>query len=237
MHRIYQNEYACESRGIQQLDALESLLVYLIEKFGPLTSTKLFELVCCFGSHGIVNSSSCIEKIVAGSLQNLMLEKHTILYSPEYGIWKLNRDHGTSSVNSTGVLDVFPRLTLRNFSKSEKSINVKGVGSEYVYVVYQSEARIESILRNRKNWPLKVGRTNNLQRRVAQLSESGPNSLVIGIAYKSHDAKGLEKFIHKALHDQKQACEIPGRREWFYSNLDEISDLRRQFERKSFLAA
>ena len=219
------------------MDALETLLMFLIEKFGPLTSPKLFELVSCFGSHGVVNPSSSIEKVISLSLQNLMFEKHAILYSAEFGNWKIN--HGKNDNLSVEVEQqkALPRFILRNPLYSEQSLNVKGSGNEYVYVVYQSEARIESVLRNRQNWLLKVGRTNNLQRRVAQLSESGPNSLVIGIAFKTYDAKGLEKHIHKALNSQKKACEIPGRREWFYSNMDEISFLRAQFEHNSSMVA
>jgi hypothetical protein len=225
------------SSDTQQKDALELLLIYLIGKFGPLNSPKLFELVSCFRSHGIVTPSSTFENVISSTLQNLMLEKHEILYVPEFGKWKLNEGITKKSINQTRRDKTLPKLTLRNVVNSEQLLNVKGVGNEYVYVVYQSESRIESILRNRQNWLVKVGRTNNLQKRVAQLSQSGPNSLVIGIAFKSYDSKGLEKYIHKALHSQKKACDIPGRREWFYSNLDEISRLREQFERKSLIAA
>ncbi len=237
VHKIIQYKDECESGGIQQVDALETLLMFLIEKFGPLTSTKLFELVSCFGSHGVVNPSSSIEKVISLSLQNLMLEKHAILYSAEFGNWKINDgkadNYGVEVEHQKGL----PRFSLRNVQSSEQALNVKGSGNEYVYVVYQSEARIESVLRNRQNWLLKVGRTNSLKRRVAQLSESGPNSLVIGIAFKTYDSKGLEKYIHKALQGQKRVCDIPGRREWFYSNMDEISRLRAQFERDSSLVA
>lgn len=233
VHEIIQIYSERESSGIQQVDALETLLIYLIGKFGPLTSPKLFELVSCFGSHGFVSSSSRIEKVISNSLQSLMFEKHQILYCPEFGKWKLN----DANLNgSTAELDYdleIPRFALRDVSDSGQSLNVKGVGNEYVYAVYHTESRIESVLRNRKNWLLKVGRTNNLQRRVAQLSESGPNSLVIGVAYKTYNSRGLEKYIHQALHAQKKECVIPGRREWFYSNVVEISSLRGQFENKS----
>ena len=237
VHKIIQTKHDCESGGVQQGDALESLLLYLIEKFGPLTFPKLSDLVSCFGSHGVVNRSSSIEKVISNTLQNLMLEKHAILYSPEFGNWKLNNGKSYLYCDEIDQQKILPKLNLRNDINSEKFLNVKGTGNEFVYVIYQSEARIESILRNRRNWLVKVGRTNDLQRRVAQLSESGPNSLVIGIAFKTNNSRGLEKFIHKALHGRKQACEIPGRREWFYSNLDEISDLRAQFERISLMAA
>jgi hypothetical protein len=232
VHEINQVYSECESSGIQQLDALETLLIYLIGKFGPLTSPKLFELVSCFGSHGFVGAASRIEKVISNTLQNLMFEKHQILYVPEFGKWKLNHaDLNGSEAELVCSLEI-PRFALRDVSDFEQSLNVKGVGDEYVYVVYHSESRIESVLRNRDNWLLKVGRTNNLQRRVAQLSESGPNSLVIGVAYKTYNSRGLEKYIHQALHAQKKECIIPGRREWFYSNVVEISSLRGQFENK-----
>jgi hypothetical protein len=237
VHKIIQVKRDGESGGNQKVDALETLLIYLIEKFGPLTSTKLFDLVSCFSSHGIVNPSSSIEKFISLSLQNLMLEKHLIFYSAKSGKWKINDGKSDNLGDEEDRQKALPRLILRNPRNSMCHLNVKGTGNEYVYVIYQSEARIESVLRNRTNWPLKVGRTNNLQRRVAQLSESGPNSLVIGIAFKTYDSKALEKYIHKALHDQKKACEIPGRREWFYSNMDEISLLRGQFEQNSSKAA
>jgi hypothetical protein len=237
VHKINQTKYDCESSGTQKMDALESLLIYLIGKFGPLTSLKLFELVSCFSSHGVVSPSSSIEKVISSTLQNLMLEKHQILYSPEFGNWKLNNGNVNGSKKDIHRHKALPRLILRNIINLEQPSNVKGVGNEYVYVIYQSESRIESVLRNRENWLLKVGRTNNLQRRVAQLSESGPNSLVIGIAFKTYDSKGLEKYIHKALHSQKKACDIPGRREWFYSNLVEISRLRAEYERHALMVA
>jgi hypothetical protein len=151
--------------------------------------------------------------------------------------WRLNdgeRDSlGLQPINNRR----FPKLTLRNSFSPDLPLNYKGVGNEFVYVVYQSESRVESVLRDRDNWLLKVGRTNNLRRRVSQLSESGPNSLVIGIAFKTYNSRGLEKYIHQSLHNQKKACDIPGRKEWFFSNLAEIEDLRGQFELKSLLVA
>ena len=177
-------------------------------------------------------TSSRFEKVISDALHTLMLEKHRILYRPEFGKWTPN----SGSINSSKLkLDFeveIPKFALRDLISFRKSMDVKGIGNEYVYAVYHSEARIESVLRNRENWLLKVGRTNNLQRRVAQLSESGPNSLVIGVAFQTYNSRGLEKYIHKALHAQKKECIIPGRREWFYSNVDEISHLRGQYENK-----
>ena len=230
--RIESTKFDIDSSGIQSEDALESLIIYLIAKFGPLTSFKIYELVTCFASHGIINSGSVFEKVVSITLNALMIDKHQLVYRPDDGKWLLNNRNSSYVHNINLENKPLPKLTLRSVSNSEIPIKYQGVGNEFVYVIYQSEARIESILRNTDNWVLKVGRTNNLRRRVAQLSLSGPNSLVVGAAFKTYNSRGLENYIHRYLHDQKKACYIPGRREWFFSNLLEIGNLRSQFEQK-----
>jgi hypothetical protein len=226
-----------ESGDSQIEDALDSLIIYLLEKFGPLGSQKIFELVSCFRSHGVVDSTSNIEKIVSAKLNSLMIDKHKVLYSTECGYWTINSGQNVDANSISVELKSIPKLSLRNTQDLQIPIEFRGVGNEFVYATYQSESRIESILRNQKNWLLKVGRTNNLKRRISQLSESGPNSLVIGAAFKTFNSRGMEKFIHDALHSQKKACEIPGRKEWFFSNLSEISNLRNEFEQKSLSIA
>jgi hypothetical protein len=107
--------------------------------------------------------------------------------------------------------------------------NQHGVGSDYVYVVYSSDLRIESIVNRRKHFPLKVGRTNNIARRISQLSEAGPSDLTIGTLFRTDDASRLERFIHKKLQDQGQHLDIPGRKEWFLSNLQQVTGYYQDF--------
>jgi hypothetical protein len=104
-----------------------------------------------------------------------------------------------------------------------------GVGSDFVYVVYSTELRIDSIVNGRKHFPLKVGKTNNIARRIAQLSEAGPSSLTLGTLFRTDEASRLERFIHKKLQDQGQHLDIPGRREWFLSNLQQVSGYYQDF--------
>jgi hypothetical protein len=85
--------------------------------------------------------------------------------------------------------------------------------------------RLEAILKSKDNWPLKVGKTNNLQRRIVQLSESGPNSLIIGLVIKSDNPIRLEKAIHNKLILNGQAIELAHRQEWFKSNLGQIKNI------------
>ena len=107
-----------------------------------------------------------------------------------------------------------------------------GVGSEFVYVVYSTDLRIESIVNGRKHFPLKVGKTNNIVRRIAQLSEAGPSSLTIGTLFRTDEASKLERYIHKKLQDKGQHLDIPGRKEWFLSNLSQVCGYYQEFTRE-----
>jgi hypothetical protein len=97
--------------------------------------------------------------------------------------------------------------------------------------MYETESRIDAILRNRDNWLLKVGRTNDVGRRVSELSQSGPNSLVIGAVFKTSSSKALEMFIHKRLASEGKKYDIPGRKEWFNSSLTEVHSLWLDFKK------
>ena len=102
-----------------------------------------------------------------------------------------------------------------------------------MYVVYSTELRIESIINGRRHFPLKVGKTNNIVRRISQLSESGPTALAIGMLFRTDQASRLEKFIHNKLRDEGQHLDIPGRKEWFLSNLQEVTGHYQDFIQES----
>ena len=122
--------------------------------------------------------------------------------------------------------------TFSGFKPSDMRFEKIGYGSEYVYVVYSKAMRLEAILKSKDNWPLKVGKTNNLQRRIVQLSESGPNSLTIGLVIKSDNPMRLEKAIHNKLTMNGQAIEIAHRQEWFKSNLGQIKSIYHGLKRR-----
>lgn len=92
--------------------------------------------------------------------------------------------------------------------------------------------RIEAIVKGWDVWPLKIGRTNNLHRRLKQLSESGPNLLSVGLSIRTSIAQELEKHIHQVLTKRGQDIALAGRREWFRSNIQQIEDIYRDFQNK-----
>ena len=101
-------------------------------------------------------------------------------------------------------------------------LNRFGIGNEYVYVIYSSDVRMESVINNFESFPIKVGKTKNITRRVEQLSQSGPNTLTIGAVFCTENSTQLEKYLHKKLTDSGQYLDIPGRREWFRSNVSQV---------------
>lgn len=103
-------------------------------------------------------------------------------------------------------------------------LNRFGIGKEYVYVIYSSDVRMESIINNFEFFPIKVGKTKNITRRVEQLSQSGPNTLTIGAVFCTENSTQLEKYLHRKLTDSGQYLDIPGRREWFRSNVSQVID-------------
>jgi hypothetical protein len=111
-----------------------------------------------------------------------------------------------------------------------------GVGSEYVYVIYSTDVRIEAIINKIEFFPLKVGKTKNIKRRVEQLSESGPNTLTVGAIFCTDISVDLERYIHSELKKAGQYLEVPGRREWFRSNISTVIGIYNNFilERRGY---
>lgn len=201
-------------------------MIFLIEKFGPLPTVKIFELVQCFHTLGVIGASDPINHFISVKLNQLMLEKQKIIYASNTGLWHEIFDPNFGELTKKSS---YPKLNIKGFEPRNTLYPIHGEGSEFVYVIYETESRIDAILKDRGSWLLKVGRTNNIERRVSEISQSGPNSLVIGTVFKTNNSKDLEMFIHKRLAFDCKKYEIPGRKEWFNSNLVEIYGLWLEF--------
>jgi hypothetical protein len=199
----------------------------LIKKFGPLSTEKIFALVQCFHSLGVIGTNDPIKYFVSLKLNELMLKKQKLIYASHTGLWhEIFDPNFGKSYNKKN----YPKLNIKKFEPRNTIYTSYGAGSEFVYVMYETESRINAILKDRASWLLKVGRTNNVDRRISEISQSGPNSLVVGMVFKTNYSKSLEKFIHERLTSEHKKYEIPRRKEWFNSNLAEIFELWREFE-------
>jgi hypothetical protein len=112
-------------------------------------------------------------------------------------------------------------------------LNSFGVGKEFVYIIYSTDVRIEAILNKFETFPLKIGKTKNIKRRVEQLSESGPNTLTVGAVFGTDNSADLESYIHCKLKMAGQYLEIPRRREWFRSNIPTVMRVYNDFVREN----
>lgn len=157
-----------------------------------------------------------------------MSDDNDLAYSPFDGRFSLTRENkGQSPVIG---LDTFSR-----FAPSDMKFEKLGYGSQFVYVMYSKAARYEAILKGSEIWPLKVGKTNNLITRCIKLSESGPNLLTIAFAIRSDKPKLLERRIQAKLTDEGRLIEMPHRKEWFLSNLNQVKAIYNNLQRQDLI--
>ncbi len=105
-----------------------------------------------------------------------------------------------------------------------------GYGEEFVYAIYAPSNRFDAAVKKYDYFPIKIGRTRNLDRRIKSLSESGPGMLAVGLVFRTNCASKLESSIHTYLSVRGKLIEIPGRREWFQTNLDEVKSVYRKLD-------
>jgi hypothetical protein len=213
---------------------LEALIASLVFKHGPLSTREIEQLVECHNQTGKYGNAETIYSNVGQAANKLFNELRMIAFSSITGLWYRFSDENFHLPRSTARVGInkdshYPERA----DPKDLYFNQHGVGCAYVYVVYSTDLRIESILNRRKHFPLKVGRTNNIVRRISQLSEAGPNALTIGTLFRTDQASRLERFIHKKLQDQGQHLDIPGRKEWFLSNLQEVTSHYQDFIQES----
>jgi len=203
---------------------LEALVASLVFKYGPLSTREIEQLVECHNQTGKYGNAETIYSNVGQAANKLFNERRLISFSSITGLWYKFSDKNFHKAKSKLRIEI-SRDSHYPDSTDPKDLYVKqfGIGSGYVYVVYSTDLRIDSIINGYRHFPLKVGKTSNIVRRIAQLSESGPNALTIGVIFKTDDASSLERFIHKKLHAQGQHLYIPGRKEWFLSNLSQVT--------------
>ena len=216
-------------------NALSKLIVQIMERFGVLSSEQIHQLVSCYAPFGLVGPNGLIKGSVSSALNHLMLAEHKIRYSPVTGNWQLSNEFVTQSQERNLILGF--NETNQEPLRQNTLPEIYGIGKEFVYVLYETRSRVLSIVDTKSRWLMKIGRTNNLERRIADLNQSANATLVLGMAFRTKDSRSLERFIHTYLRNQQLEAGIPGRREWFYSNLEEIKALRSRFENKSQVVA
>lgn len=209
----------------------------MIQKYGPLETDQIRQLVDCHNQTGKYASNLTIVRSINEALVRMHYELHLVTFSPISKLWYEINDQNIHKIPEKKFISVGTRLgNPIVLNPKEIFLNRFGMGNEYVYVIYSSDARIESVLNNLKAYPVKVGKTNCIERRIEQLSESGPNTLTVGAVFCTNNSTELERYIHKKLINTGRHILIPGRREWFRSNISTVIGIYNNFirERKGY---
>lgn len=206
------------------------MILSFIQKYGPLDTDQIRQLVDCHNQTGQYASNLTIQRSINEALIKMNYDHHLVTFSPVSKLWYEIDDKSIHTIPEKKFISVGSRLgNPIVLNPKEIFLNKFGMGNEYVYVIYSSDARIESILNNLKSYPVKVGKTKCIERRIEQLSESGPNTLTVGAVFSTNNSSGLERYIHKKLINTGRHLVIPGRREWFRSDIGTIIKIYREF--------
>jgi len=177
----------------------------------------------CQNQTGNFGTNTSLRENIGQAVNKLFTDHSLIAFSSITGFWYQLNDERFHQYPQKRFIPVGKRIGYpKPINPREMWLNRFGIGSEYVYVIYSSDVRMESVINNFEFFPIKVGKTKNIKRRVEQLSESGPNTLTIGAVFCIDNSTQLEKYIHAKLTDSGQYLDIPGRREWFRSNISQV---------------
>ena len=192
-------------------DPLSLLIFKLLLRFKTLTLRQVIQLLEVYDPYQQYVERNKMYTEVFYSLNKLQFCYKVIFFCYELNQWKCIKN----------APDIFLELNEKQIS-NQLTFNPKkyrskiiGKGDQFVYGLYIPAQKIESIINNYDLYPVKVGRTNKIQRRIKELSISGIETLGIDLLIKTNEAVKLEKYIHQILIDKSRQISIYGRKEWF----------------------
>ena len=197
------------------------LIFKLLYEYKSLDFIQIKELVEIYNSTHIYVEKFYVEEKVINSLNKLEFEFQIIYFDSKLRLWKVLSD------NESVLCELGESKIHKNFYYNPEFFKYLslGFGDEFVYCLYSPQQKIHAIVNKIKNYPIKVGKSNNIIRRIKQLSISGSESLVPDLVFCTPKSTELEKNIHSNLKAQFSQMEIPGRKEWFYTNKVEIQNI------------
>ena len=214
-----------------QLPKFEGVIYESVTKYGPLTPRQMDDLLECNNHTGNLGDASSLHSRSGSALTNLSLNLHLLAYSTKTGLWYRTDDPQRGKpIHKKYIFPAGRSWDFPNMNPQEMTYETLGEGQNFVYVTYSCPSRLEAILNRRDSWPLKIGKTQDLDRRIRQLSETGPNSLVIGLAIKTNHESKLERALHIRLHQEGRNLAIPGRKEWFLSSVGQIRRIYQELD-------
>lgn len=189
-----------------------------LELYGPKSTRQLTELLGCENIYGTLSSPYSLNADIETALKSLYLENLAITYKSESGKW-LIKNH-----NYAKDLDLLS-ANFADIDLGKVKFKELGCGEEFVYALYLPAMRYNAALNDWKLYPIKIGRTKNLQGRISALSFTGPGMLVPGVVLRTVSSQLIERELHKILITNGAQIRLGNRREWFRSNIADIEYL------------
>ena len=196
-----------------------NLLIYrLLIKFGDLNKRQIRELVEMFNISEKYADRYIVSNRVSAAITDLEFKYGLITFDSKNLVWKILGDWRDilNLLNEKSYIPL-PFIDPKEFKPIER-----GKGQEFVYALYVPEDKINSIIKLKNFYAVKVGRTKDIKRRLRDLSVSGPNILGIDLCIRTDNSRQLEKLFHKKLKANFAQLPVPHRKEWFYTTKFEL---------------
>ncbi len=165
---------------------------------------------------------------ILSAIKTLYISDLAISYDSKSGKWFNKTRLHLGEMNLAG--SNFTEIDLAKVKFKEM-----GFGQEYVYALYLPAMRYNAALSDWKLYPIKIGRTKNLQNRISALSFTGPGMLVPGIVLRTDNSQLFEKELHRSLIANQAQINLSGRREWFRSNVTNVEHLFSNLAKKGVI--
>jgi hypothetical protein len=194
------------------------LIFKLLSEFEDLKFKQIYELVTIFNATQLYSNRFKVENKVIESLNHLEFDFGIIYFDAQTLSWKPVNSHKS-------ILYKLEESKLdKNLSYDPHFYKYEliGFGTEFVYGLYLPAQKIQTVLNNRKTYPIKIGKTNNISRRIKELSSTGNQPLAVDFIFCTNAPFQLEKYIHNILKFQLAQIDFSNRREWFQTNKQEV---------------
>ena len=161
---------------------------------------------------GTPNPTRSVEQVLTRALSKIKKSGYGMQLGENWWF----RESLDKSFNSTGNL----------FASDEENEAIEiGSGSEVVYACYLPSYKELAVEKSNKNWPMKIGRSNNPRVRISQLQTGLPESFKIAILWKTDKSKQAENILHGILDAVGRRSKHAKGKEWFYTNPTELHDI------------
>jgi hypothetical protein len=197
-----------------KIDYLCLLIFKIFVKYEKISYKQLIQLIEVYDPYEQILEKIKLPSEVFQALKKLECEYQIIFFDNRAQIWKIISNAKEILIK----LDEKPIQKNLTFDPVKYKFKIIGKGNQFVYGLYVPSQKIDSIIFNYEFYPIKVGKTNKLERRIKELSISGIETLGIDIIFKTNYPLKLEKFIHKKLIASSKKIDISDRKEWFFIN-------------------